>query len=169
MSQYIIKLNNDDVIVRQDVDLASTYCDIVFKIKQDGVNTLDLRGVSFGFTLKKDGTTVHDYSYPPSGVKLLRSNMPYICAERVNWTPNEYYTISFWIKQSGKEDITRIYDFLTTKGDRPSKSCVWNNGKKIWEYPKSLPIDDRMHVWDERSRSWKPRRKYLSSLYVRGG
>jgi hypothetical protein len=167
MSQYVIKLNDDDVIIRQDVDVASTYCDIVFKIKQDGINTLDLQGVSFGFTLKKDGAIVHEFSYPPSGVKLFRSNMPYICVERADWTPNDYYTISFWIKQSGKDDITRTYDFLTVKPQSPSKSCVWNNSKKEFEYPKPMPIDGKSYDWDERSKSWKPITKHLSSLYAR--
>jgi len=167
MSQYVIKLNDDDVIINQDIDLAEAYCDVVFKVKQDGINTVNLQGLSFGFTLEKDGKVVHEFSYPPAGVHLVCSDMPYICAERVNWVTNDYYRISFWITQTGKPAITRTYDFLTPKPEQPSPACTWNNNKKQFEYPRQYPTDGKICNWDDRSKSWKPIKQYLSSMFQR--
>lgn len=164
MSSYIIKLTDDDVIIAEDINLESSWCDIIFKIKQDGINTIDLQGLSFEFTLKKDEVITHEFQYPPAGVILLHSDMPYICTERVTWIPNESYTILIGIHQKGKASIYKTYNFLTPKGIPPYPSCKWNDRKKLFEMPVDYPKDGKNYEWDDRTRSWKSIRQYLSSL-----
>jgi hypothetical protein len=139
MSEYTISLTEADAIVAEDVDLASNFCDVIFKHKLNGTSTVDLRDVSLGFTLKKDGSVVHEFSYPPPGVKLLRSDQKYICVERVKWIPNAIYTIEFWFKKEGEARITKVRNFLSPKGIAPGKNWQWNDIKKTYEEP-SIPV-----------------------------
>jgi len=141
MSEYTISLTEADALIAEDRDLASDYCDIFFKHKLDGSSTVDLRGLSFGFTLKKDGVAVHEFSYPPSGVKLLRSDQKYICVERVKWIPNALYTIDFWFQNGGQDKISKTRDFLSPKGIAPGKNWQWNDIKKTYEAP-SVPLSN---------------------------
>ena len=138
MSKYTISLTEADALIAEDRDLSSNYCDVIFKHKLDGSSTVDLRGLSFGFTLKKDGVVVHEYSYPPSGVKLLRSNQTYICCERVEWIPNSLYTIDFWFQNEGQDKISKTRDFLSPKPKLLEKNFKWNDIKKEYEEP-SVP------------------------------
>lgn len=133
MSEYTISLTDTDAIVAEDRDLASNFCDVIFKHKLDGSSTVDLRGLSLGFTLKKDGAVAHEFTYPPTGVKLLRSDQKYICVERVEWIPNALYTIDFWFQNEGLDKISKTRDFLSPKGIAPGKNWQWNDIKKTYE------------------------------------
>jgi hypothetical protein len=159
MSRYVIKLDALSTIVAEDIDLASDFCDIVFAHKLNGKDRIEMKGLSFGFTLVKDGDVVHQFSYPPEGTKLLRSDQQYICAERVQWTPNAHYSIAFWFKELNADPIMLARDFLSPKGIAPEKNWQWNDIKKTYEEP-SIPYPD-IH--------FELRKPMLSSLIWRNG
>jgi hypothetical protein len=167
MSRYLIKLTESDALVAEDVDLASSYCDIVFVHKLNGKDRIELKGLTFGFTLRKDGGIVHQFSYPPAGTQLIRSDQSYICAERVAWTPNAYYSISFWFKPFKQASITLTRDFLSTTGKEPYPSWRWNDFEKRFEAPVKEPSDGYVHSWNERKKVWERSHKRLSSLHER--
>jgi hypothetical protein len=154
MSTYTISLTEADAIVAEDRDLSSNYCDIVFAHKLDGSSTIDLRGVSLGFKLIKDGVDVHEFSYPPSGTNLVRSDQKYICVERVAWIPNAIYTIEFWFEKEGDARISKTRDFLSPKPKLLKKNFKWNDIKKVYE-KTSVAIPDI---------SFKPSKPILSSF-----
>jgi hypothetical protein len=159
MSRYVIKLDALSTIVAEDIDLASDFCDIVFAHKLNGKDRIEMKGLSFGFTLVKDGSVVHEFTYPRTGVKLLRSDQKYICVERVEWIPNALYTIDFWFQNEGQDKISKTRDFLSPKGTAPGKKWQWNDIKKTYEEP-SIPYPD-IH--------FELRKPMLSSLVRREG
>ena len=150
MSKYVIKLDALDTIIAEDIDLQSNFCDIVFAHKLDGKTRLDLKDLTFGFTLTKDGIVVKEFSYPPPGVRLLSSDQSYIHAERVEWTSFAYYTLHWWYQPSGQAKIEKTRDFLSPQDKHPFSSWKWDGQKKTFEPPKKMPSDGYAYEWDER-------------------
>jgi hypothetical protein len=167
MSRYVIKLDALDTIVAEDMDLESSFCDIVFAHKLDGKTKIEMVDLTFGFTLTKDGVVVKEFSYPPSGTRLLRSDQEYIHVERVEWIPFSHYTLYWWYKPAGQAKIEKTREFLSPQGKAPYASWKWNDLNKGHEPPKKMPGDGYVYAWEESTKSWKPETTYLSSLNIR--
>jgi hypothetical protein len=141
-------------IVEKELASCSDSLDVLLKGACDGIECKDMRGWKLGYRVKKDGKTVHECSYPPEGVTLVRSDQPYLLCDKARLIPNEYYELELWIQKPGSEPDVKTSKFTTAKTPQPYASWTWDDTKKQWVAPKAYPEDGKNYTWDEKTLSW---------------
>ena len=142
------------VVEAKDIVQCSCSLDVLLKGSLDGVSRKEMHGFTLGYCVKKDGEIIHKFSYPPEGVTLLRSDQSYLCSDRVDLIPNEYYEIECWTQELGGVREVSIYKFTTAKLPQPYLSWIWDDVGKLWNPPIPYPKDGKSYTWDEDKQDW---------------
>lgn len=156
MPSIDVKLSalNATAVEAKDIDQCSFSLDVLLKGELDGVSRKEMRGLKLGYRVLKDGKIIHEFSYPPKGVTLLRSDQLYLHLDRANLIPNEYYEMEFWTQKSGGAPDVTTYKFTTGKGAQHYPSWTWDDVEKLWSPPIPYPKDDKSYAWDEDKQDW---------------
>jgi hypothetical protein len=132
-------------------DLGAFYVDLFIGFT-DETPTVEFKGLQFKFELRQ-GDNIKQYgTYPPPGVRYVRSNQPYKVVERLNHLiPDETYTLYLWSQNDGRMCETTT-EFTAPRPPRPFDSWQWNGEQ--WAAPVPYPEDGKHYVWDEASQTW---------------
>lgn len=119
--------------------------DVVAALNRHG-QTVSLRGV----TIKADGETVLDASWPPPGVKFSKTNQDTLATARVNWQPEQTITVDAWCITTEGKTLTASDTFTAPRPPQPYPSWMWDNG---WQPTVPYP-DEGEWRWDEEAQAW---------------
>ena len=131
-------------------DLAPTYADLFIGFTDDAP-VVKFKDLKFKYELKQDGNIKQYGVFPPPGVKYVRTDQPYIVAERLNLALETEYELYLWAENGGKSFETAV-SFTTPRPAQPYPSWTWDGEK--WNAPIAYPDDDKFYTWDEDSQSW---------------
>ena len=124
--------------------------DVVAALNRHG-QTGSLKGVSFGITVKADGETVLDQSWPPEGVRFSKTNQDTLATARAKWMPDQTISVDAWCINTLGQTVTATDSFVAPRPAQPYPSWTWNNG---WQPPVPYPDDDGFYEWDEAAQEW---------------
>ena len=131
-------------------DLASHYADLFIGFTDDAP-VVEFKNLKFKYELKQDGNIKQYGVFPPPGVKYVRTDQPYIVAERLNLRTETEYELYLWAENGGKSFETTV-SFTAPRPAQPYPSWDWDGEK--WNAPIAYPDDDKFYTWDEDSQSW---------------
>lgn len=91
---------SDQSFVFTEIELASTYCDLMAGIVKEQ-ERLNMDNVSFGYALSVGDVEVSSNAWPPTGVQYVETDQEVIEVERVDLQPDTLHTLSVWLEYSG--------------------------------------------------------------------
>lgn len=112
--------------------------------------------LSFGFEVHKDNNVQQKKSYPPSGVKYIRSDQEYLVCEKIeNLLPTESYDLFLWANNGGIT-FQNTFTFSVPIPNSPYPSWVWSDEEYMWypPIPKPEDTDEYIYLWDEETLQW---------------
>ena len=87
-------------------DLASNYADLFIGFTDDGP-VVQFNDLKFGYELRQ-GENIKKYGvFPPPNVRYVRTDQPYIVAERLTFRPEVEYTLWLWCENGGRRFETK--------------------------------------------------------------
>ena len=126
--------------------------DVVAALNRHG-QTVSLKGVSFGITVKADGETVLDQLWPPEGVRFSKTNQDTLATARAKWMPDQTISVDARCINTLNQTITATDTFVAPRPAQPYPSWVW--GGTAWQPPLPYPDDDYGdYYWDEDAGEW---------------
>jgi len=132
-------------------ELGAFYADLFIGFT-DQAPVIDFKNLQFRYELRQ-GENIKQYgTYPPPGVRYVRTDQKYIVVERLkNLKPDETYDLYLWAQNDGNSFETTT-QFIGPRPPKPFDSWVWN--AEQWTAPVPYPDDGKNHTWDEASQSW---------------
>jgi hypothetical protein len=125
--------------------------DVVAALNRHG-QTVSLKSVSFGITVKADSETVLDQSWPPEGVRFSKTNQDTLATSRVNWKPDQTISVYSWFINTLGQKLTATDRFVAPRPAQPYPSWTWDNG---WQPPIQYPEEGDWQ-WNEDNQQWSP-------------
>ena len=131
-------------------ELAPNYADLFIGFTDD-TPVVKFKNLKFKYELKQDGNIKQYGVFPPPGVKYVRTDQPYIVAERLNLQTETEYELYLWAENDGKPFETTV-SFTTPRPAQPYPSWTWDGDQ--WKAPVAYPDDDGDYYWDEDAGEW---------------
>ena len=131
-------------------DLAPTYADLFIGFTDESP-VVEFKDLKFKYELKQDGNIKQYGVFPPAGVKYVRTDQPYIVAERLNLQTETEYELYLWAENAG-ETFEHTVTFTTPRPAQPYPSWTWDGER--WNPPVPYPDDDKFYQWDEETQTW---------------
>lgn len=111
----------------------------------------DIRGLSFGVTVTRDGAEKLSRTWPSAGVKFSRTDQDVLITERLEWNAEEFIDIAVWINIAGEEH-TATWNLTAPRPPQPYASWTWDG--TVWTPPAAYPDDGGEYFWDEGAQEW---------------
>jgi hypothetical protein len=131
-------------------DLAPNYADLFIGFTDDAP-VVEFNNLKFKYELKQDGSIKQYGIFPPPNVRYIRSDQPYIVAERLIFDADKEYDLYLWAENGGSS-FEKTVSFTTPKPPQPYPSWTWDGAQ--WNPPTPYPEDDKNYEWDENTLSW---------------
>jgi hypothetical protein len=130
-----LTLNLDEAEWTVTIDGYGAWLDAFIGFTSNGDVTV-FDNLAFGYTLARDGETIHEATYPPEGTTYLQTDQPYLVVDRVlGLQPDDELTLTLTASNAGVtyEDTE---SFTVPRPLQPNPDCVWNDEDKVWDCPK---------------------------------
>ena len=157
MSRIFVKFDGQRKPVIVEEDTGPYGADVYFAFGLDETNggvKVEIPDIHFGVRLIKDEKVVEEHLFPRPGVKYLRADQKYLECVRLDWIPNESYTIQVLVKELDGPEWTKSNIFTTPIPPKPYPSWAWKDTIKLWDSPIPYPADGIKTSWDEATLSW---------------
>jgi len=141
-AQNNLKTNTWDINLQ---NLDSNYVDLHIGFS-DQFSTIQFTNLQFGYELKQEDNIKQYEIYPSPGGKYIRTDQPYLITKRINFSPDNTYTLYLWCENNSIRSETN-FEFTTPKPLQPFSSWTWDGIK--WNSPLPYPEDDQRYLWDE--------------------
>jgi hypothetical protein len=118
----------------------------------DDAPVMEFNDLHFKYELRQ-GTSIKQYgTYPPPGVRYIRSDQKYIVNERLlNLKPDETYELYLYAHNDGKT-FENTVSFISPRPTQPYESWTWDGDK--WEPPVPHPEGEDSYTWNETDQKW---------------
>ena len=129
-----------------------TDCYICFKFIDNGKQTVNFRGLTFGYEMLLNNEPIKTGSFPRNGTNFVQTNQEYLVTEYIEPNPGFEYTISVW---STHNDVTYSNDFnvVIPRPNKPYESWTWQEYR--WVPPVKRPDDGNFYLWNEDLQDWE--------------
>jgi hypothetical protein len=119
----------------------------------DEAPVIQFKNLQFKYELRQ-GENIKQYgTYPPPGVRYVRSDQTYLVIERLNnLKPDETYQLYLWAQNDGTSFET-INSFIVPRPSRPYDSWTWDGEQ--WTSPMPYPGDGNKYTWNETANMWE--------------
>ncbi len=124
---------------------------------EDGNNPVKFNGLSFSYTISKDGSDVATRTWPADG-----SNETYVegdpnsifVSDRAILSIDEDYSITVSVTHNGST-FTETQTISTGRPAKPFTAWTWSASNKKWEPPVARPTDEsKPWVWSDEHNKW---------------
>jgi hypothetical protein len=135
MSKLKIKYNRSSGLFEfTEESISPTYCDVVACLDTAG-ETLEFSNLSYGLIIKNGETILGQKTFPEPGVKIIKSDQPYLRSYRVLWDADMVIDVEVWMEQTpGK--VEGSYQLTVPKPSKPSESHIWDEETLSWIEPE---------------------------------
>jgi len=153
MSKLTIKyIRNTGQFEFVENGISPSYCTLVACLDTSG-ETLEFSDLHYGVIVKNGDTVIGEKSFPPEGIKIIKSNQHCIDTYRVKWQPDMIIDIDVWMQQSFGR-VEDSYQLTVPRPPQPYPSWTWDDIQKLWESPEPYPEDGKNYTWDEDELTW---------------
>ena len=112
------------------------------------------KNLSFLFRISKDGSTIIEKAYPPSGVKYIETNENYMICEPVDLIPGKQYDLYVESTNDG-QTYTKTTTLNIPYPEKPYTSWTWNETNRMYEPPVQYPQNSQyLWTWQEIDNTW---------------
>ena len=134
---------------------------LYFAFRHNGELPVDLRGVTFDYSLKVGDKVVHSGAFPVAG-KYVSTDQDYAEVVRVPCLADEEYTLHVHAEKATRtaertlttREKTDAFSYKAPRPTKPHESWTWATADRRWEAPVAYPDDGKMHQWDEKAQKW---------------
>jgi len=115
----------------------------------------NLKNLSFGYRLEKEGREVIENSWPMKPLKFGVFTPGTITSADIDLTIDTDYSLVVWC-QYGEYEASQVKKFNTGKPFRAYDSMVWNEETEEWDMLKPYPEDATEPMfWNEEKLDWE--------------
>lgn len=132
-------------------NLSPYYADLQIGFTEEAP-IVHFNNLKFGFKLASNDQVIDEQTYPPKGVKYIRSDQKYIISHRLKFKPETEYELFLWAENASVQ-IEKVETFTTPKPQQPYDSWIWDGEK--WQPPVPYPDDGLFYVWNEDEETWQ--------------
>jgi len=152
MSRIIATHNFDTQNWEVDLaDVGANYADLFIGFI-DEAPVIEFKNLQFKYELRQ-GENIKQYgTYPPPGVRYMRTDQKYLVVERLNnLKPDDAYELVLSAQNDGKS-VESTTSFIAPRPSPPFNSWTWNGEQ--WTAPVPYPDDGKGYAWNEEDQSW---------------
>ena len=131
--------------------LAPHYADLFIGFTQNAP-VVKFKDLKFGYELRQEDNIKKYGTFPPYGIKYVRSDQPYLVAERLIFRPDTTYSLWMWCENDGSR-FEETFEFTTPIPEQPYQSWEWDGEK--WNAPVEYPDDGNFYDWNEENMTWE--------------
>jgi hypothetical protein len=133
-------------------DLGAYYANLFIGFT-DQAPVIEFKNLQFKYELRQ-GDNIKQYgTYPPPGVRYVRTDQTYLVVERLNnLKPDETYQLYLWA-QNGGETFEETTEFVAPRPPQPYDSWTWDGEQ--WTSPVPYPNDGNGYAWNETTNTWE--------------